>query len=163
MYKRLPIPNFTDYEIDTESNIYTMKFGRNKILKKMRDTRGYNYVNLYKNGKINHLKVARLMCMTFVDDVKPFVNHKDGNKSNDVLSNLEWCTPSQNTKHAYDTKLMSRVGSKHNRTKLTENDIIKIRNQFDNNSHSIRELMKIYKMSRQGISHIVKRTRWTHV
>lgn len=64
---------------------------------------GYWKVGLYKNGVMKNHNVHRMMAVAFIPNPNGYtqVNHKDGNKMNCKLSNLEWCTPSQNGKHAY--------------------------------------------------------------
>ena len=68
---------------------------------------GYYVVTLYKNGKSKQWYVHRLVAMAFLpnDENKETVNHIDGDKSNNCLSNLEWATYSENVHHAIETGL----------------------------------------------------------
>ena len=91
------------------SNGYIQK---GQILKANLD-HGYERVNLYKNGKMKHCRVHRLVAQTFLENPfgKEQVNHIDGNKRNNRLDNLEWCTPKENNQHAIDNKLKSLESS----------------------------------------------------
>lgn len=92
---------------------YRTKYGR--ILKPSIQNNGYKIVWLSKNGKVKALTVHRLVAQTFLinKDNCYCVNHKNGNKCDNRLENLEWCTSSENLIHAY-TKLnrVHRVGRK---------------------------------------------------
>lgn len=63
----------------------------------------YYFVRLYKNGRPKPFFVHRLVADAFIPNNNNLtqVNHKDGNKKNNNVSNLEWCTPSENSKHAF--------------------------------------------------------------
>ena len=76
---------------------------KNKKIKQILRKDGYYFVNLSKNGKVKTAKVHRLIAETFLkNDVNcNIINHKDGNKINNNVTNLEWCTCSHNTKEAY--------------------------------------------------------------
>jgi hypothetical protein len=79
---------------------------------------GYFNAALYSNGKMKRIYVHRLVADAFLgkENGKEYVNHIDGNKSNNSLSNLEWCTRSENMKHAYDNGLAvqyERSGTKN--------------------------------------------------
>ena len=76
---------------------------RGRILKQRKTTTGYYYVNLSKNGKVKPSRVHRLVAQAFIPNDKDFnlVNHKDGNKLNNNVNNLEWCDYSHNLKEAY--------------------------------------------------------------
>ena len=65
-------------------------------------TTGYRYVQIVSGNKNHHKAVHRLIAEAFIPNPenKPCVNHKDGNKLNNSVSNLEWCTHSENTGHA---------------------------------------------------------------
>jgi hypothetical protein len=65
--------------------------------------RGYHTAVLYKNGVRKTFKTHRLVSIAFIPNTenKPFVNHIDGVKSNNIYTNLEWVTHSENIKHAY--------------------------------------------------------------
>jgi len=66
--------------------------------------KGYLKAALWKNGKRNWRFVHRLVALTFISNPenKPQVNHKDGNKLNNHISNLEWCTNQENSQHVVD-------------------------------------------------------------
>ena len=69
--------------------------------------KGYEYVHLCKNGKSYYAKVHRVVAEAFLQTIpnKNHVNHIDGNKTNNAVSNLEWCTATENLKHARENKL----------------------------------------------------------
>lgn len=81
---------------------------------------GYRYVNFF--GK--HIRLHRLIAQAFIPNPenKRCVNHKDGNKLNNHIDNLEWMTSSENNQHAYDTGLRrppwtGKYGYEHHRSK----------------------------------------------
>lgn len=69
------------------------------------NSHGYIVVSLTKNGKKKDCKLHRLLALTFLPNPSDFdcINHKDGNKLNNSLDNLEWCTKGQNNRHARET------------------------------------------------------------
>ena len=73
-----------------------------------RDRKGYLAVDLYENGERKTKRVHRLVAEAFIPnpDNKTEVNHKDGNKLNNNVSNLEWVTSKENVRHAWDNGLM---------------------------------------------------------
>ena len=70
------------------------------IMRQQRDNKGYKRIKI---GRDKCFRVHRLVAGAFIPnpDNKPQVNHKDGDKSNNSVSNLEWCTQSENQLHAY--------------------------------------------------------------
>lgn len=80
---------------------------KDKILKNSVDKKGYVVAELRKDNKRKSYKVHRLVAETFIYNQynKPQINHKDGNKQNNNVENLEWCTNSENQIHAYKNKL----------------------------------------------------------
>lgn len=83
--------------------------------------RGYHTAVLYNNGKCKTFKVHRLVATAFLYNEmnKPHVNHIDGIKSNNNVENLEWCTISENIKHAFKTGLNKGRFSKNKKNTLT--------------------------------------------
>jgi hypothetical protein len=95
------IKDFKDYYISKCGKVYSDK--NKKILKQYIDKQGYCIVYLYRNKR--HFKsVHRLVAQTFIFNIKnkKTVNHKDFNKSNNRISNLEWNTQKENNKHYRD-------------------------------------------------------------
>jgi len=99
------ITDFPDYTITPEGVI--TKITNNLVLSTWTGANGYKHVDLRKDGKGTKIALHRLLATTFIPnpDSKRVVNHIDGNKLNNSLSNLEWCSDSENIKHAYDTGL----------------------------------------------------------
>lgn len=93
---------YPNYLISIYGDIYSLK--KRKMLKKKINNNGYQSVCLFdKYGKEKTVLVHRLVALTFIPNPqnKPQINHKDGNKLNNSVSNLEWVTSSENQKHAY--------------------------------------------------------------
>ena len=97
------IPNYNG--LYKASNLGRIKNKKNIILKNYLNKRtGYIYTHISVNGKPKNIRTHRLVAQAFIPNPenKPYVNHKDGNKQNNTISNLEWCTPKENSKHAKD-------------------------------------------------------------
>lgn len=98
------------------SNLGKVKNLKTKNILKGNYTRGYRYVVLCKNGSQSSPKVHRLVAETFVENPCGFecINHVDGDKANNHIDNLEWCTHSHNTLHSYELGLQEKqFGSKN--------------------------------------------------
>lgn len=122
-----------------------------KILKARVDKYGYLRIGLMKNKKQKHYLVHRLVAETFIPnpDKFPIINHKDGNKLNNHISNLEWCNQSYNIIHAYKAGLKVGKSAKHNgiknpNSKLNEEEVLLIFKDKKNNAN-IKESYLKYK------------------
>ena len=107
------IPNFEGlYKISNIGNIASnIKIsGKSKILKQSRSSTGYFHVQLYKDGKAYTCNVHRLVASAFIPSIegKPQINHKDGNKANNSVDNLEWVSASENQIHSINNGLRSK-------------------------------------------------------
>ena len=94
------------------------------------DYPGYYVVNLTKNGKQQTQYVHILVAQAFIPNPenKSYVNHIDGDKLNNCLENLEWTTPTENSRHAWRNGLIkSRTGTKNLHSKLTPEQVRYIR------------------------------------
>ena len=99
------IKKYPDYEVSTSGRIKSHKKSQDKLLKSIKTTIGYPQVNLYINKTtFKCIHIHRLVASAFIPNPKqkPQVNHIDGNKLNNKLSNLEWVTPSEQMIHSYN-------------------------------------------------------------
>lgn len=106
------------YEDGEVWSVVSQKFLKQDVSK------GYRRVTLSIDGKTKRFQVHRLVAMYFIENPlnKPCVNHIDGDKENNCINNLEWCTYSENEKHSYlDLKKVNPI------RKLSESDVIDIR------------------------------------
>jgi hypothetical protein len=135
----------------------------NERILKMDIRNGYMYVSLSKNSISRKLMVHRLLAISFIDNPenKKFINHIDGDKLNNSLSNLEWCTSKENTNHAINIGLINRKGVKHHNSKLKEHEVYKIK--FEHKNISLAQIGRIYNISRYVVWRIRNERSWKHV
>lgn len=121
-----------------------------------------------KNGEkyFYQQKIHRLVAMSFLDNPNnyPEVNHLDGNKSNNGVKNLEWCTHKQNIEHAVRNNLtkIKLTGSKNPRAILIETDIPEIFRLYKNGTQ-IASIARKYNVGWSTIQHVIKRDTWLNV
>lgn len=95
-----PVKGFEGlYEVSNLGRVKSLKYG--KILKPGMTKDGYLFVILCRNGKMKYFKVHRLVATAFIPNPMdlPEVNHKDENKINNVVSNIEWCSRRYNVNY----------------------------------------------------------------
>lgn len=124
------IKDFTNYSISDEGIIINNKTGR--ILKGGLDQDGYRQVILCNKGLRRNCRIHREVALTFLPNPNnfPVINHIDGIKTNNNLSNLEWCTISHNTKHAYKMNFISQKGERNNSCIYTDEEVKNIINNY---------------------------------
>lgn len=101
------------YQISSNGRVRSLNFNKTEetvILKQSSDTYGYKQVTLYKNGKRKTYKVHRLVAETFISNPNkyPQVNHKDENKENNSVKNLEFCTEQYNINYGTRNERVSK-------------------------------------------------------
>ena len=115
--------------IDDVPNLKVSNFGRvisnGKLLQGEKCKNGYIRFHLSRNKWKTHLLAHRLVAEAFIPNPLnlPEVNHKDGDKSNNHVENLEWCTKGENMIHAYKMGLRNARGENNPASKLTESQI----------------------------------------
>ena len=94
----------TDYSVSTEGEVRNDT--TNYILSQS-SQQDYKFVGLIINGKQKRMRVHRMVALAFIDNPenKPYVNHINGNRSDNNVENLEWVTSSENIQHAVNTGL----------------------------------------------------------
>lgn len=151
------------YTIDDFGNIYDIELQRYK--KQYENKKGYMKVHLYINGKDKGFFVHRLVLMTFnpianMENLQ--VNHIDGNKKNNNVKNLEWCTNAENQRHAFQYGLISRAGTKNSQAKLNEEEVVKIADMImDGVTH--KEIAKHFNISSITVSAIRSKRIWGYL
>ena len=98
------------YEVSNKGNVRNVR--RNTLLRLPKTNKGYIQVVLCKNGIMNGLKVHRLVAQAFIPnpDNLPMVNHKDEDKTNNNVDNLEWCDAKYNSN--YGTSIERMINTK---------------------------------------------------
>ena len=102
------------YEVSDKGRVKSIGYGKERILKLLRTPKGYLLVSLWKNGEMKNYRIHRLVAQTFIPnpDNLPMVNHKDENKTNNYVQNLEWCTNKYNSNYGTRNKRISEKLSK---------------------------------------------------
>jgi len=162
------------YEVSDSGRIRSLdrmacapKYFRNRkgcVLKPSRIRNGYLIVSLYKDS-ISKTKLVHILVLKAFLGVNPGgkqCNHIDGDKTNNKINNLEWCTPSENGLHKCRV-LLKCIGEGHKNSKLTEDDVFKIRAAYNRGGVTQRYLAQRYSVSHSTVNHALNRKSWRHV
>ena len=163
MDNNLKFKQFKDYLIYEDGTVISLLTG--KFITKRVGPKGYYQINLCIDGKCKTFMFHRLIAQAFLDNPNalPCVNHIDGNKLNNEISNLEWVTYSENTQHAIKTGLSHPAkgeSTKHGR--FSEEDIINIRN-LSKQGKSQYQIASLYNVTRGAIQQILERRAYSWV
>lgn len=175
------IPGFDGlYQASTLGNIRSLpkKLGRNmkngtlksyftkqRLLKPRPHRQGYVMTTLYKNGKRFDFMTHTLIAKTFIGDIlKGFtVNHIDGVKNNNKVSNLEVISMRDNILHAWSKGLQKpNIGQMNGSSKLSDENVRSIKMAFLCGI-SVKELSDIYEVSLSCIKNIKSGRSWKHI
>ncbi|GCD11697.1 NUMOD4 motif-containing HNH endonuclease [Clostridium tagluense] len=134
------------------------------VLKKLRlGKQGYLYTSLWNHQKTKTVKPHRLVALYFIDLIegKDIVNHKDGDKQNNHVDNLEWVTTLENARHAHETGLSPSQKGEHNAFHtLTEQEAIEVYKLAHRGIFSQKEISKMYNITSSNVSAIKRGCSW---
>jgi hypothetical protein len=157
------------FQVSNLGNIFSKR--THKILITPLSKTGYPLLSTKiggRKGTYKTIKVHRMVAEAFIPnpDNKPFVNHIDGNKTNNVVTNLEWVTAKENSVHSISTGLQKpRCGMESGNSKLTDDDVKHIRENYKPrcSANGSRALGRKYGVDHQTILCIVKNKNWKHL
>ena len=147
---------------EAKGGYFVSNYGRikhnDKILSCSVHSDGYIYSTFRHNetGDLIQRPVHRLVGEAFIKKIpnKKYINHIDGNKMNNSVSNLEWCTQSENVKHAIQNNLAPKQVNTY-KGKFTVEERNKIKELWDLGTYSKRQLAQLYGVSHTCISDII--------
>lgn len=115
-YRKEKVKGYEEYQVDTNGIVYSKK---GKPLKYSLNNNGYCIINFYIDGKAKGFAIHTIVAKQFIQNNNPErmqINHKDGNKTNNCVDNLEWVTRSENMQHSVNV-LKNHIGSKNGNAK----------------------------------------------
>lgn len=151
------------YQVSNHGNVKNIQ--KNRYLTPSPEKKGYLRVNLWKDGGYKTKKVHRLVCEAFLENInnKPQVNHIDGIKSNNRLTNLEWVTNLENSKHKVKLNLTHKPrGIKNGRCTITEDIAKSILSDIKNDINTYEITIK-YNVSKNIVTNIKYKKAWKHL
>lgn len=166
--KTIIYPGYTfnqDYRITKNGEVWSPYRGWH-IVSPQKIEKGYFRVGLMTNQGRKFLMVHRLVLETYSpieNSLNLQVNHIDGNKENNSIENLEWCTQSENQIHAIKNGLKPNQpkGEKVKGSKLKEEDVIKIWKLLQTTSYSLQDIGDMYGVSKHCIFDIKRGKSWS--
>lgn len=164
--KIITYPGFSfnqEYRIDEDGNVWSPYRGWHLVSKQLTPY-GYLRVGLMAGNKRKFFMVHRLVMETFnpiKNSLELQVNHKDGNKTNNSLSNLEWCTRMENMAHAKENKLMNPPkGEKVKGSILNEKQVLEICELLKSGENTLSQIGDKYGVTKYCIFDIKRKRSW---
>lgn len=157
------------YEVSSCGDIRSVMRGRGAVfgrIRKLSDhAMGYKSVSLWKAGKGRTHLVHRLVAEAFLGPVPKYceVNHKNGDKTDNRVENLEYVTRPHNIQHAMATGLMNIVGTDNPSAKLTENQVRQIKERHMPGKYGYKRLAAEFGVTWEAIRNIIKGRAWDYV
>lgn len=146
------------YEASTDGHIRNVKTKR--VLHEFSGKDRYLRTQFDGKTQLIHRAIAK----TFIPNPNnlPEVNHKDGNKANNSVENLEWCTRNENLRHAYINKLRTAKGVNNPRCKLTDDDVLYIKKNYirGDKRYGAKALADKFGVAHQTICAVVSGQNW---
>lgn len=154
----IQLQNFPNYLITNTGQVFSTKGKKIRQLKYVINVHGYCCVTFSCNSKLTNQRVHRLVAETFIPNPNnlPNVNHIDGNKLNNEVSNLEWCNTQHNTIHAYNNV----QNHKSRARKLTLVDVNNIRLDYASGNYTHIGLGEKYNIHPTHIGRIINKKCW---
>lgn len=161
-----------DYGMVEINNLGTKVYTKTGKFPSIYDEGGYLMFNVgttqgQRNVRKYHtLRIHRLVALAFIPNLDnlPEVNHKDGNKKNNCVTNLEWVSGLENMQHAWNNGLIYGLkGQENGRSKLSDEQVKEIRNKYAGKKGKIAQLAREYNVSWSLIKLVVTNKNWTHV
>jgi hypothetical protein len=151
------------YQISNFGRVKSLKGLTERILKQNINKYGYKVVYLSKDSKKKTISIHRLVAHGFIEREKNklHVNHIDGNKTNNHVSNLEWVTPKENTLHALEHGLLKpNYGESNGNTKLTNEIVRNILKMYWLDKINVTTISLILEINRRTVNSIVNGVNW---
>lgn len=150
------------YQVSDQGSICRLRDDR-RIMKPISDNKGYQVVTLSLSGQKKLCKVHRLVLAAFNGLSEMQVNHKDGNKANNNLSNLEYCTAAENVLHAHRVLgINTPRGEARVQSKLKEPQVLSIV-AMRKTGLTCRQIAERVGISDGTVSDICRKVTWTHL
>lgn len=153
------IKTLDNYEVSDDGRIRNASTKRE--IKQFVGKDGYVRTQIAGKTRLVHRVIANAYLPE--DSERPFVNHRDGNKQNNRVDNLEWVTRAENVQHAYDNNLYpSRSGINNSRCKLTEDQVAFIRDHYipGDKTYGAKSLSKKFGVAHQTVCAVASGQNW---
>lgn len=148
------------YEVSSFGRMRSVPYMR--ILKPFLGGEGYYRIGLKTKGVSKNLTIHRIVASAFLshDPLLDCVNHKDRDRLNNRLENLEWVTRMQNTQHMMMLGFKPREGEYHPRAKLTKHMVLQIRAEYQKNKEPVLTIAKRYGIAQQTMWSLLNNKTW---
>jgi predicted XRE-type DNA-binding protein len=145
------------YKVSNFGNVKSYHKNKVRILKPI-SVGNYLGIQLVNGRENRKFYIHRLVAQAFVENTynKKEVNHIDGNKFNNVVTNLEWATRTENEFHARKIGLKNQMGENNPMCKFSDETVKEIRNLYKTGKYKQSELADIFHISRMQINRIVR-------
>lgn len=156
----------TTYEVSSYGHVYNTNYrgtGKTKMMKE-EINHGYKRVMLFIHGKKIHKRVHRLVAEAFIPNPNnlPVCHHKDSDKTNNNVTNLEWTTGEENSMYACLDGLY-HYGENHPKSNCTEEQVHHICKLLEENKMSLPEIAKITGTTQNIVNGILRLGKWKHI
>lgn len=147
-----------NYAVTRDGRVYS--FISDKFIKSSKNNSGYEGVTLYSNGVSSSYLVHRMVAEVYLENPHdyPCVNHLDGDKDNNNVSNLEWCTYSENNNHALSTGLRDVSNSLVYEDTLTHKIFQAVMDGW-----RLIDIAETYGLSKSNVRHILYSGHYDHI
>lgn len=154
------VPGYPNYVVSNTGKVINVN---NKHELAQIKSNGYLTVRLWKNNNSKSFYVHRLVAYAFSGVCDLDINHLDGDKTNNNISNLTFVTKAENNKHARDLGLNNSINEKNKQAKLTNKEVKEIKQILNAGGVSQKDIGKAYKVHRSTINNIKHGYSWRNI